>query len=511
VNRAVPCSGRHRRAAAAVVCAALTVSVALPVLAGESPAEASVVAPPANWVSALNELRADYGSPPVRVDPGLSTGAEQHSLYMAQNGRLDAAQDASLPKASAAGAAAAPVSLLAGPGHGGEDTPEEFVDLWARGAFTLLAMLQPEVDRIGYGQSMRGTADYAALNVYTGKAADRLTGAWPRSYPSARRTVEATTYTAAETPSPVTGCGPVPAGGWGLPVVVSYGPGARPTGVSATLTAAGAAVPACVLAAETSSDKAAVARLDDMNSVVLVPREPLRAGARYAGTVRSSRGEAAIRFSVSDAAGPTASPAGPRACPTGVVPPAGFRDVDPGSPHAQPIDCAAWWKLAQGTGPGTYSPAQHVTRAQMATFLARLADAAGRLPVKPPDAFADDDGTPHEAAINALAALGVVSGTGPGTYRPGQHVSRAQMAAFLVRLNDALAGTPLPAGAHPFTDVAGSAHEAAIAKAWAAGLASGTTPTTYAPDGLVRRDQMATFLMRVAGAQVRSGTIRAKG
>jgi hypothetical protein len=508
VSRLVPLSGRRPRAAAAVLCAAVTAAVALPGLAGGTAAEASVVTPPGTWVAALNALRADYGSAPVVVDPALSTGAEQHSLYMAQNGLLEAAQKPSLPKASAAGAAAAPVSLLAGPGHGGETTPEDFVDLWSRGAFTILAMLQPEVDRVGYGQSMRGTDDYAALDVYTGKATGRLGGAWPRSYPSARREVTTTSYSAAESPSPLGRCGAAPAAGWGQPVVVSYGPGARPTGVSASLASGGAPVPVCVVAAESSADPDVAARLDDMNSVVLVPRGPLQAAGSYTGAVTSSRGAAPIRFSVSSTAGPAVPPS-PRACPSG-VPSAGFRDVDPRSAHAAAIDCAAWWKLAQGTGSGTYSPAQHVTRAQMAAFLSRLADAAGRLPVNAPNAFADDDGNPHEAAINAMAALGVVTGTGPGTYRPGQNVSRAHMASFLVRLHDVLADQPLPAAPHPYKDVAGSAHEPNIAKAWAAGLASGTTSSTYGPDDLVRRDQMATFLVRMADAQVRTGKIPSK-
>ena len=54
------------------------------------------------------------------------------------------------------------------------------------------------------------------------------------------------------------------------------------------------------------------------------------------------------------------------------------------------------------------------------------------LPADAPDAFADDDASPHETAINQLAALGLTDGTTATTYSPEKPVTRAQMAKFLV-------------------------------------------------------------------------------
>ena len=53
------------------------------------------------------------------------------------------------------------------------------------------------------------------------------------------------------------------------------------------------------------------------------------------------------------------------------------------------------------------------------------------------DPFGDDDGSPHEASIAALAAAGITTGCEADQFCPGDPVTRAQMAAFLFR---ALAG-----------------------------------------------------------------------
>ena len=185
------------------------------------------------------------------------------------------------------------------------------------------------------------------------------------------------------------------------------------------------------------------------------------------------------------------------ACPT-TTPPARFFDVLDDSAHRRGVDCVYHWDIAQGTTEDRYAPARGVTRGQMATFLARLVvRSGGTLPSSPPDAFDDDDGTTHEAATNALAAYGVVSGRGGRTYAPLEVVRRDQMAAFLVRAFEKRTGTVLPAGPDAFDDDSTSTHQAAIDKAAAAGFAAGTGTRTYSPAAPVRRDHMATFLSRV--------------
>ena len=86
------------------------------------------------------------------------------------------------------------------------------------------------------------------------------------------------------------------------------------------------------------------------------------------------------------------------------------------------------------TEPARFCPRGRVTRAQMATFLKRALDlepagAAG---------FGDVGGGPHAANIDALARAGITGGCGrdPLRYCPGRSVTRAQMATFLARALD---------------------------------------------------------------------------
>jgi hypothetical protein len=193
-------------------------------------------------------------------------------------------------------------------------------------------------------------------------------------------------------------------------------------------------------------------------------------------------------------------------CPASGVPEDGFADVLDTSPHEPFVDCVVWWGVAAGRSPGVYDPTTPVTRAQMATFLARvLAVSNVALPQGAPNAFTDDEGSPHEAAIDQLAALELVGGTGPGTFSPEVAVRRDQMATFLVRVAELLAGTLGPASGDRFGDDDTSAHEASVELAAELGLVAGTGAGVYAPDRSVRRDQMASFLARTLDLLTEAG------
>jgi hypothetical protein len=114
------------------------------------------------------------------------------------------------------------------------------------------------------------------------------------------------------------------------------------------------------------------------------------------------------------------------------LPPAGHDmfDDDSTSVHEDNIDRVGAALIAQGFPDGTFRPDTHVTRAQMASFLAR-AMGLEPLPVGP---FVDTDGT-HAANINAIANAGVTIGctTGGSFYCPDDTVRRDQMASFLAR------------------------------------------------------------------------------
>lgn len=116
------------------------------------------------------------------------------------------------------------------------------------------------------------------------------------------------------------------------------------------------------------------------------------------------------------------------------------------------------------------------------------------LPATETDFFTDDESSMHEADINALAEAGITNGCTATTFCPTQNVKRDQMATFLVRAFD----LPPTATDH-FTDDTGNFHEANINALAEAGITNGCTATTFCPSQTVSRGQMAAFLHRAMG------------
>ncbi|HUF31909.1 MAG TPA: S8 family serine peptidase [Acidimicrobiales bacterium] len=197
-------------------------------------------------------------------------------------------------------------------------------------------------------------------------------------------------------------------------------------------------------------------------------------------------------------------------CPEGWVVEGGFTDVPSSDVHSFPIDCVATWGIAKGITATTFDPSGTVSRAQMASFVARTIEEAGHaLPADPPDAFSDDGTSVHHLRINQLAAVGVVKGSGDGRYWPEATVSRAAMATFLVRAHDLIVDQPMVATGNWFTDDDGHTHEANINKAASAGIAAGTGDGKFSPDATVRRNQMASFIARTLDLLIETGATTA--
>ena len=118
---------------------------------------------------------------------------------------------------------------------------------------------------------------------------------------------------------------------------------------------------------------------------------------------------------------------------------------------------------------------------------------AGGATLPPGGTFTDDNGNAHEGFIEAIAAEGITQGCDQaGTlYCPSDFVNRGQMATFIARALE----LPDATGDH-FDDDDGTTHEGNINKIFEAGVTAGFPDGTYRPDGLVRRDQMASFLAR---------------
>lgn len=117
--------------------------------------------------------------------------------------------------------------------------------------------------------------------------------------------------------------------------------------------------------------------------------------------------------------------------------------------------------------------------------------------------FHDLVGSVHGDAVLALATLDppVATGYGDGTFRPDAPVTRAELASFLARLHLILGFLvdgfdPLPAAGPSFPDVLGGAHREAIERLAGAGILSGFADGTFGPDAPASRGHMVLLVSR---------------
>jgi hypothetical protein len=110
------------------------------------------------------------------------------------------------------------------------------------------------------------------------------------------------------------------------------------------------------------------------------------------------------------------------------------------------------------------------------------------------------------ADIACIYGLELTTGTSDITYSPHDLVTREQMASFLARLAR-LMGADIAGATHPFVDVpATSFADDDIALIHALGVTQGTSPTTFSPHEYVTREQMAAFLARLYSVLLGSPT-----
>ena len=112
------------------------------------------------------------------------------------------------------------------------------------------------------------------------------------------------------------------------------------------------------------------------------------------------------------------------------------------------------------------------------------------------DAFDDDSGSGHEAAINALAKAGVTRGCAPRRFCPAQPATRSQAAVLIYRSVARQTGVGAPyAGRVALTDVPADAAWWNAAQ-WAAstGVVPATPDGRFNPAGIVNRADGAIML-----------------
>ena len=160
-------------------------------------------------------------------------------------------------------------------------------------------------------------------------------------------------------------------------------------------------------------------------------------------------------------------------------------------------------EVTGGCAGGNYCPGNPVTRAQMAVFLLKAKFGSAHVPPQCTGALFPDvpcTGGAFDPWIEELFTLGITGGCGGGNYCPGNTVTRAQMAVFLLKTLEGSAYDP-PDCNGDFEDVPctpGVGFPDWIEELYARGITGGcsASPALYCPDSPNNRGQMAVFLVK---------------
>jgi len=108
--------------------------------------------------------------------------------------------------------------------------------------------------------------------------------------------------------------------------------------------------------------------------------------------------------------------------------------------------------------------------------------------------FADTEGHPNKDAIETLAARGIINGQAEGMFAPNATMTRAEYAAIITR------GLGLAENAvMVFEDVeSGAWYAGYVGTAYAYGIVTGTSDTTFSPNGTITRQEAAVMTARAA-------------
>jgi subtilisin family serine protease len=189
----------------------------------------------------------------------------------------------------------------------------------------------------------------------------------------------------------------------------------------------------------------------------------------------------------------------------------GFTDVPSTNVHRRAVACLVSSGITKGVSSTLFGASQGLTRAQIATLVAKALERTGALPPPPTTGrFTDVSSTNvHRDAIETLAALGIVRGATSTTYAPGRTVTRAELAAVTARAAEYLADGQIRAPAPRFTDIAGVAEAREIEKSAGLRIVSGTGDGLFRPADPVRRDQAASMVNQLLDRLVQQGLLEA--
>ena len=133
-----------------------------------------------------------------------------------------------------------------------------------------------------------------------------------------------------------------------------------------------------------------------------------------------------------------------------------FKDVPADAWYITAVSTLTNLGVITGYQDGTFGPQRSITRAELATILARFCDANGSAAAL--DRFTDISGSWARKYINQAAAAGLVYGYTDGTFRPDQNITRAETIVIVNRiLGRSASADTVVNGYKTFSDVAAGA------------------------------------------------------
>ncbi|WZL73662.1 S-layer homology domain-containing protein [Clostridiaceae bacterium 35-E11] len=136
------------------------------------------------------------------------------------------------------------------------------------------------------------------------------------------------------------------------------------------------------------------------------------------------------------------------------------------------------------------------------TKFAVLATEKEVVPVEPVVELTDIAGHWAEDSIKELVTMGAISGYPDKTFKPDNKITRAEFATVLVKAFNLEAKS-----GKIFVDTANHWAKGDIATAQAYGIVSGYNDTTFGPNDLITREQMAVMVIKAAGLDQVTGEI----
>ncbi|MHA7965443.1 immunoglobulin-like domain-containing protein [Paenibacillus sp. CAU 1782] len=107
-------------------------------------------------------------------------------------------------------------------------------------------------------------------------------------------------------------------------------------------------------------------------------------------------------------------------------------------------------------------------------------------------AFKDLDGHWSKNIVEFLAARQIIAGDSEGNFNPNMGITRAEFSTLIVRMLN----LPINESASQFTDVTDQWYEAYITTAQQSGIVKGVSDTSFEPERVVSRQEMAAIIIR---------------